>query len=378
MTPAVTNRPAVSYWRPIAWALGMGGVLAVLIAAAGHPHEAYFDARVQLDGARDVLSGASPYGGYYQSPLWSAFFLMPFAALPEPSRYVAWFWANVIAWGAASLLLATVAGIPGGWPGRVLAAGLLMVYPPAVWSMHGQMDAFMALGLAGSLALLPVHPFAAGLGLAVLAVKPHLALLPGVLVFLAALRMGNARIALGMVSGGLALLACSLAAQPSWPAEWIGVVGHPPTDMVLGRAKFAQTPAAFTGLWAPGWLAGALGWAVAVAVVIAAARWVWLHRPALPDVAAVGVGALFLVTPYAQGYDLSLLLVPIALAMGRSLPVKRPMDAAVLAGAVLVFIFAMAMAIFEWPQSVLVLSAPVAIGLWWLSRRRSPLPEGEG
>lgn len=341
----------------------MGFVLAVLIAAGGHPHEAYFDARVQLDGARDVLAGNSPYGVYYQSPLWSSFFLMPFAALPEMVRYVAWFWANVIAWAAACLLLATVAGIPGGWPGRVLAASLLMVYPPAVWSMHGQMDGFMALGLAGSLALWPAHPFGAGLALAVLAVKPHLAAFPIALLFLAALRSGDKRMVVGMLTGGLALLALSLAVQPQWPGQWLDVVSHPPEDMVLGRSKFAQTVSAFTGLWVPGWLAGALGWAVAVAVVIAAGRWVWLKRPPITDVAAVGVGALFLVTPYAQGYDLSLLLVPTALALGRSL------GAPVVAGVAFIFAFAMAMATFEWPQPVLVLSAPAVLGVWWLSRR---------
>jgi glycosyl transferase family 87 len=341
----------------------MGLVLAVLIAAGGHPHEAYFDARVQLDGARDVLSGTSPYGVYYQSPLWSAFFLMPFAALPETVRYTAWFWANVLAWGAACLLLATVARTPGGWPGRVLAASLLMVYPPAVWSMHGQMDGFMALGLAGSLALWPAHPLGAGLLLAVLAVKPHLAAFPVALMFLAALRSGHRRIVVGMLTGGLALLAVSVAVQPSWPGQWLDVVSHPPADMVLGRSKFAQTVSGFTGLWVPGWLAGAFGWVVAVAVVIAAGRWVWVEKPATPNVAAVGVGALFLVTPYAQGYDLSLLVVPMALALGRSL------GAPIVAGVALTFVFAMAMATFEWPQPVLVLSAPVVLGLWWLSRR---------
>ena len=373
--------PATGYWRLAAvlgWSVGVGAVLAVLIAAAGHPHEAYFDARVQLDGARDVLSGTSPYGVYYQSPLWSVFFLVPFALLPESARYVAWFWANVLAWGAACFLLALVAGIPGGWPGRVLVAGLLVVYPPAVWSMHGQLDGFIVLGLAGGLALLPAHPFTAGVALAVVAIKPHLAAFPLALLFLADLRSGHTRMASGMAAGGIALLALSLAVQPSWPAEWIGAVSHPPPDMVLGRAKFAQTPAAFIGLWAPGWLAAALGWAVAVAVAIAAARWVWFHRPAAADVAALGAGALFLVTPYAQGYDLSLLLVPLVMAAARSLRFERLRDAAVISGVVLVFVYAMAAAKFEWPQPVLFLSAPMAVGLWWLSRPTSPLPKGEG
>lgn len=362
----------------LGWAVGMGTVLAILAAAAGHPHEAYFDAQVQLGGARDLLAGANPYGMYYQSPLWSGFFLMPFAVLPEAWSFIAWFWGNVFAWGAACLLLAKVVNVPGGWPGRVLAAGLLMVYPPAVWSMHGQMDGFMVLGLAGSLALVASHPFAAGFALTALVVKPHLALFPLALLALSALRNRQWPVVFGLLAGGLVLLAVSMAVQPSWPFQWLEVVTDPPAEMVLGRAKFAQTVPVFIGLWVPGWLAGALGWAVAAAVVIAAARWVWVRRPSMADVAAFGVGAVFLVTPYAQGYDLSLLVLPMASAAGRSLPVEQPRDAAVLSGIVLVFFYAMAVAIFEWPQPVLVLSAPAAVGLWWLSRRRSPLPEGEG
>ncbi len=378
------------------WALGVGACLAILVAAAGRPHEAYFDAQVQLGGARDILAGANPYGAYYQSPLWSAFVLVPFAALREGWSYVAWFWANVLSWAAAVLLLAKVAGIPGGLPARILTAGLLMVYPPAVWSMHGQLDGFMALGLAGSLALSPSKPFAAGLTLTALAVKPHLALFPLALLLLSAMRDGRWAVVLGLLTGSLVIAVLSLAAQPAWPLQWLNVLAHPPVDMVLGRAKFAQTMAAFTGLWTPGWLAGALGWTVAVTTALAAAKWVWTRPRAPADVAALGAAGLFLVTPYAQGYDLSLLLLPLAITAGRALQITGLPRAALLAGVVFVSLFAMTTAYLEWPQPVLVLSSPITLVLWWLSRRWGPksnvqspkpppnrfetfpLPQGEG
>jgi len=41
------------------WALGVGACLAILVAAAGRPHEAYFDAQVQLGGARDILAAGA-------------------------------------------------------------------------------------------------------------------------------------------------------------------------------------------------------------------------------------------------------------------------------------------------------------------------------
>ena len=123
-------RRSLFVWGPrVLWALAGGFALAVLLLVANVPHDANFDAQVHLRAARAVLRGVSPYGVYYQSPLWASFFLAPFAALPLGVSFLAWFWANVASWLAAAVITLRTAPARPGWPRTLIIAGLLIVYP---------------------------------------------------------------------------------------------------------------------------------------------------------------------------------------------------------------------------------------------------------
>lgn len=342
--------------RPVGWALLGGLAGAVLITAAGAPHGDYFDAQVQLGAAGDLLRGESPYGEYFQGPLWVALLLLPFAAVPGDGGYVAWFWANVVCWVAACVLIGRGSA---GHRSLPLAA-VLLLYPPVIWSTHGRLDGLMALGLALYLTLGRARPLAAGFALTALLVKPHLALFPLALVAFTA----RGRVLFGLAAGALLITCLSFAVHPGWLGEWLHAVANPPLDMVRGRALYAATVAAFAGLWSPGWLAGALAWAIAALVVILTARWIWRARPTPLDILAVGCAALFLVTPYAQGYDLSLLVFPIAAAAAPN----GPRRLVVRSGVALLYLLGIAVPLFGLPYPTLVLAAPLALGLWRLAR----------
>lgn len=361
--------PRVARLLPtVFWVGAAAVVLQILIPSALFDHAGYFDAQVQVEAARAVLRGESPYGGYFQSPLWVCFLVLPFAWLPGELAYTAWWWGNLVLWLAAAALLLRAYRAPWGPLRTAVAAGLLAVFPPVVWSLHGQLDAVMALGFALFLTLLPRHPTTAGVALALLLVKPHLAVVPLIALGLWALRARARAVLIGLGCGAAALLVTSLLLQPSWPAAWLDALLHPPEKILRERPLFAPTPTALAGQWLPEQAAAAVGALVALAAAVGLAWWL-LRRPALPSperATALVAAALFLITPYAQGYDLSLLVAPLAFAMAAAARSTGRPRALLVGGCVLIYLAALPVAYAGWPQPTLLVTALIALGLWWL------------
>jgi hypothetical protein len=130
---------------------------------------------------------------------WSA---LPLTALPYPVAY--WTWSALL---LAALVLAWYFAAPGAGRARVIYLAAAIGWLPVIYGLQlGQPGLFVALGVAGSYALLCANrPFWAGVALGAIALKPQLAFL----VPLALLAAGRNRAFLGSVLalGGLAALA---------------------------------------------------------------------------------------------------------------------------------------------------------------------------
>lgn len=353
--------PAYRLLPTLAWCLGVGTVLAILIGAALGPHHAYFDAQAHMGSARALLAGESPYTGYLQKPLWAALLLAPFAALPDAIAYSALFAANIAAWLTAAWLLWSALAWPASFPARALAVGLLAVFPPVVWSTRGQLDGFMALGLALFLVLAAKRPWLAGAALSLLSLKPHLGFLLVVLLAVWSLRAGRREVAASLLLTLAVLAAVSFLLWPAWLFEWVAEVLTPPPDSAARRGLFSPLPASFLGLLVPHPVALTAAAVLAVGVFCLTPVWVWRKRPAPALVAAVGAPATFLVTPYAQGYDLSLVVFALGFLAARlSAPPSHRRRAY---GAAILFAYALpvTIALTHWPQPLMWLCAALPL-----------------
>jgi len=138
----------------------------------------------------------------YISPPPVAWSALPLTALPYPVAY--WTWSALL---LAALVLAWYFAAPGAGRARVIYLAAAIGWLPVIYGLQlGQPGLFVALGVAGSYALLRANrPLWAGVALGAIALKPQLAFL----VPLALLAAGRNRAFLGSVLalGGLAALA---------------------------------------------------------------------------------------------------------------------------------------------------------------------------
>jgi alpha-1,2-mannosyltransferase len=138
------------------------------------------------------------------SPPPVAWLAVPFTALPYDAGY--WVWS--------ALLLAALVGTwylaaPGAGRERIVHLAAAVAWLPVIYGLQlGQPGLFVAFGVAGAYALLRAgRPFAAGLALAVLALKPQLAfLVPAALLVSGRYRaFAGAAVALGVLAGASAI-----------------------------------------------------------------------------------------------------------------------------------------------------------------------------
>ena len=136
----------------------------------------------------------------YISPPPVAWLALPFTPLPYEAGY--WVWS--------ALLLIALAGTwylaaPAGGRERVIHLAAALGWLPVIYALQlGQPGLFVALGVAGSYALLRAgRPFLAGLALGVLALKPQLAfLVPAALLLSGRTRaFWGSVVALGVLAG---------------------------------------------------------------------------------------------------------------------------------------------------------------------------------
>ena len=150
----------------------------------------------------------------YISPPPVAWLALPLTPLPYEVGY--WVWSATL---LTALALTWYLAAPGRGPERLIHLAAALGWVPVIYGLQlGQPGLFVALGVAGSYALLRIgRPFLAGLALGSLALKPQLAFL----VPVALLVSGRTRAFCGgVVALGLLGIASAIALGPSGVAEY--------------------------------------------------------------------------------------------------------------------------------------------------------------
>jgi hypothetical protein len=294
--------------RYMACALGLGllvllgSIIVLVVRLRGWPllHVQWSagDFQVFYQAALDTARGRDPYvrPAYHSIPAFSAFVRL-FTLLPRPYAYAIWVSVLAAAQGLGMLLLATRHGY------RAVLA--LLALSPAVLLtlLVGQPVPLLVLGLAAALyAVEHDRPVLAGACLAIVWVKPQIAL-PAAVFF----ALCRPRMALGFLLASAALLA-----SPSLPA-WL----HNITHFVAQSQNVQESPA---GLW-PQFL-GAHQAGYLVILVLAAGASVLVQRRAATPARTLAWLLLiwFVAAPYSRPYELALLAIP-ATVLGPLLPV---------------------------------------------------------
>lgn len=298
-----------------------------------------------------ALGHSDLFQPYLNAPPW-AFLVTPLTLLPYPIAYVVWVTLMV-----ASLLAAALLAAPSDWLHRVIYVGAALgSLEVALGPGFGQPAALVALAIVGCWRLLKAgRPGPAGLVLAVISVKPHIAFL----VPFALLLAGHRRAFLYWAAASLALAAISLVAlQPGGVHDY--------------QALLATGPRYLMGY--PSWTLAALlgapaGLPMEALLVAGAAAAAWLYRHQGPEVPiAVGIVATLAVVPYLHAQDFVVLVVAIWLLHRAQL---EHLD-----GRRLAAFWVVAMVGIEWPP-LLIAAEAALLGLLLipaLSRQRSLQP----
>lgn len=362
-----------------AWWLLAGWVAYVVFVAAQAPHQDYFDAQVQLGAVRDLVTGADPYSKYVQSPLWTYLFMLPYGFLPADAAYPAQFAGNLLMWFVACILLLRAARVSWGRPRTLVVAGLLTVFAPAIWATRGQVNAYNALGIALFLVLLPRRPVWAGAALVLLLAKPHIGFVTLGALLAWMMLAGRWRPLVGFAAAFAVSTGLTFALRPQWPWQWYTALTNPLPEVVAGRAKYAPTVGYFLGQWLPGVVATIAGAAAAIFTTATLGWWLLRERERLSaqQVVAVSGPAVFLITPYSQGYDISLIVPSLALLVGAWFRLSGRARGWLSAGMAVCYIFPYAMVVLNWPQATLLIPATLCLVLCVVYRDRLGGEEGE-
>jgi hypothetical protein len=242
-----------------------------------------------------ALGSAFLYPPLYPPPL--AWFVAPFAALPFAAGYALW---NVLL--GASLLLTWWLTVPES--SRLVRLGHLAfaIALPAVafGLLLGQVVIVVAAAVSICWWMLRRNrPFAAGLVLSLIALKPQLALM----VPLALLVAGQSRAFLGWAACSLAMLGAALAT--------IGIGGlQTYADLLTGSAHYRGAMMVYPELTLPGLLGSGRAAALAQAlVVIVTLVLVWRRRASgLEFPFAAGLCASMLIANFLHAQDVAVLL----------------------------------------------------------------------
>ena len=298
-----------------------------------------------------ALGHSDLFQPYLNIPVW-AFLVAPMTSIPYPVAYAIWVAAMVSALLAAALLAAP--------PDRLVriiyvgaAFGSLDV---ALGPGFGQPSALVALAIVACWRLLRAgRPALAGLALALMTVKPHIALLAPFALLLA----GHLRTFTYWAAAVLALAVISLLALQTSGLEQYFALLATSSSYTVGQPS-----------WTPvGMLGASAGVPVEAVFVAGAATAAWLYRHRGPEVPiAVGIVATLAVVPYLHAQDFVVLMVAIWLLHRAHL---EQLDGRWLAA----FWVAATLGI-EWPPLMIVAEATLLGHLIYMEvgRRRSLQP----
>jgi hypothetical protein len=229
--------------------------------------------------------------------------LVPFALLPYLASLAAWLSTTLAGY---LYLVRRIAPHP-----RVI--WFTLAFPGTFLNVFfGQNGFLSAIFLGGGLLLLDRSPWLAGLLLALLTYKPHLA----ILVPVALIAGRRWRALLAMIAWTAALvLATTLVLGPQ---VWLAFVHHVPKAMKIlesgGLSLKQMMPTVFAAvlLSGAGVLAARVLQAVCMLTAAALVAWVWRREAAPAMRNAVLVLGILLFIPHGYVYDLALLALPLA------------------------------------------------------------------
>ncbi|HMG47319.1 MAG TPA: glycosyltransferase family 87 protein [Allosphingosinicella sp.] len=273
----------VSYWA------------AARLVLEGNPAGAY-----DVSLHRAVELGAIPLGGALPFAYPPCFLVLvaPFGLLTYPVAAACWVLLTFAAYGAALRR----------WARELL--WLALSFPPLlVNAITGQAGFLTAALFVAGMTLLPKRPFAAGLLLGLLVVKPQL----GLVLPLALLAGREWRAIAGAAAGsfGLVLVSLVLFGWGPWQA-WLGNAGLIASIAGEGLAGWHRMASVYgalrlAGLGAgPAWIAHGL---VALAAAGAACL-IWRREREIGARAGALAAATALASPYLFVYDMLILVVP--------------------------------------------------------------------
>ena len=279
-----TDRDFISFWG------------AAQMVLSGDPAGAYDQAKLHAVQAAAVTFVNGEGMPFPYPPAFLAF-VAPFGLLP--------FAASLALWSAATFAICFVA-IRRMFPESGLLAA---AFPPVFINAAIGQNAFLTAAIfAGGMLLLRRRPFAAGLLLGCLVIKPQLGLL--LPVALLAARQWRAIAGAALSSVGLLLAGAAtfgMAASEAWLAQMPLYVSIG-RDGLVGWHKMASVYAAMRQMGAGMELAFAVH--LTVAVGAAAAVWLaWRSKADLLGKASVLASATMLASPYVFPYDAVLLVI---------------------------------------------------------------------
>jgi alpha-1,2-mannosyltransferase len=331
------------------------------LVVTGHGADIYnLHALGQVEAA--LSPGFSVPGGAVPNAYPPSFVLLlaPLAWLPYNAAYFVWLGVNCLLLGLALFMLESIGGLHGrsSFFFRVL---IVLSLPVLLALIHGQASILILVCLAlALLALESHHDVLAGVALAGLLTKPQY--LPALIIALLVLRrwrvIGSFAMAcLGEMLVPVPILGVSsirnwlhvLITARNWsnrpgfasPADNRGVVGQ--VNLVL-HGRGAEAVVVITGL-----------------LLVIALIWVTAYSARVDLAFALATVVAVLMSPHALIHDLSLLAVPVAVALRYRTDRRRSL-AVVLSSAYLLVLVGFAVAMFA-PVQLSVL-AMLALGAW--------------
>lgn len=308
----------------------------------------------------------------YLYPPWAILLVLPVAALPIAVATPVWTAAGLGAAGAAVGILCRRL-LPGRSLMHAAAAVTLLLSGPAVSTfLTGQWSFILVAALAGLvLALRSGHATVAGLLTIAMLAKPQLFLLAAPALAVRALwsspiRPEGLRFVLVAAGSGAAIITLSWLLLPSWWPAWPTLIG--PWQLVPDHATVEGL--LFRELGPVGTVA-ALG--LLAAMIAVASRF----HPRGPAWIPVWLTLSVVAAPYANPYDLLILLVPGIVAAAAAGP-GSPRAAIILGGTIAILLLGATLlhyfALLRYAALVpLAMYALVVAGLWDARRDRTSL-----
>ena len=184
------------------------------------------------------------------NPPWLLVLMRPVLQLPFPHAASVWMGTNLVMATMASVLI-----VSGYRRSRLEASDLMPAaivtfasVPAVITPQQGQVSILLLLAVALLYwALRGRHDIAAGVGLSVLSVKPHLFVLVALLVAFTVVREGRWRIVIGAVATMVTLVLATARISPSLLSDWSYAIrntasGRPPGVRVENPEPSSRNP----------------------------------------------------------------------------------------------------------------------------------------